>query len=324
MNKELTAEAAAEKAQRRIVHIINPVSGSGRKFRKTRNIITEMGEEIYLTKREGDCEDFVAEILTKDPYIHIVAHGGDGTMGETASGIMKAGAGETALFTGVPAGSGNDFLNYIYSEKSTFGKKYPTDLIYANGKYAINVVNMGFDCTVVSEASRIRKLPGMGGGVSYIAGVVTTLFKKEVFKTAMTLEGTICANRKEEHDEKISDEFLLVALANGRCYGGGFLAAPLADTEDGYIDVIAVKNVSLPAFVALVADYKKGSHLDPETHRVKDKFKSLLYYRRCKKISFDGIKEICYDGEIIPASSITAEIVPKAIVYTPPKKEWIV
>ncbi|MBQ9879125.1 MAG: acylglycerol kinase family protein, partial [Clostridia bacterium] len=84
-------------SERKIVHIINPVSGSGRKFRKTRSAINALGESIYLTKRESDCEEFVAEYLAKDPYAHIVAHGGDGTMCEAVSGIMAAGAGSTAL-----------------------------------------------------------------------------------------------------------------------------------------------------------------------------------------------------------------------------------
>ncbi len=323
MNKELSLEEQQKKNERHIVHIINPVSGSGKYYRRVRQTISELGEDIYLTKREGDCEDFVSELLTKEPDAHIVAHGGDGTMGEAVGGIMAAGAGGTALFTGVPSGSGNDFLHYMYDNKKVFGKTYPTDIVYANGKYSVNVLNMGFDCAVVSEAEKIRKIPGMGGGFSYIAGIASALAKKETFKTTVTFSGIQGKEDSPNYIERVSDEFLLVAIANGQYYGGGFQVAPLAHTDDGYFDVLAVRNISVPTFAGLVAQFKKGAHLDPATGKVRDKFKQYLYFRKCKKVSFDGITQMCYDGEIVKGTSVEAKIVPHAVLYTPPKKAWI-
>lgn len=317
----LDTEKTVEKGARHIVHIINPASGSGRKLRNTRRRISALGEDIYLTKREGDCGEFVAELLTKDPYAHIVAHGGDGTMGEAAGGIMAAGAGATALFTGVPSGSGNDFLRYMYETKNVFGKVYPTDLTLANGKYSANVLNAGFDCSVVKEAERIRKFPGMGGGFSYVAGIAVTAFKKETFKTTVTLSGL--EGKDDGYEEKIDDDFLLVAIANGRYYGGGFMIAPNADSGDGYLEFVSARNVPLSSFASLAAKIKTGAHIDKDTGEVTGRFKDILYCRRCKKISFDGISDICYDGEIVKTESINAEIIPSAILYTPPKKAWI-
>lgn len=322
MNATLEKGSEVKRSERRIIHIVNPMSGSGRKFRRTRDTVTSLGEELYLTKREGDCEDFVAEMLVKDPYCHIVAHGGDGTMSEAAGGIVKAGAGETALFSGVPAGSGNDLLRYLLKEKNVFGRIYPTDLIGVGGRYAINEINMGFDCTAASEAERIRKVPGIGGSFSYIAGVATAFVKKEGFFSKVTLEGVPDQNG-EHHDETVEDELLLVALANGQYYGGGFRAAPTADTGDGYLDAIIVKNVPRNVFVSLVADYKNGSHIDRETGKVAAKFRNFVRYRRCKNFSLTGIREFSRDGEITPANELRAEILPKAILYTPPKSAWL-
>ncbi|MBQ1552874.1 MAG: hypothetical protein IIZ66_04945, partial [Clostridia bacterium] len=251
--KLTSAESAkARERERRTVHIINPVSGSGRKFKKTHQTLTSLKETIYLTKRESDCTEFVRELLTKDPYTHIVAHGGDGTMSEAVTGIMEAGAGKTALFTGVPSGSGNDFLRYMYEEKNVCGKLYPTDLIRANGRYSVNVVNVGFDCTVVSEAEKIRKAPGIGSSFSYILGVVSALTKKTAFKTGVALKGIRRASG-ELYDDELRGEYLLAAVANGRYYGGGFKVAPRSDSSDGFIDVILVKNVSVPKFASLVS-----------------------------------------------------------------------
>ncbi len=324
MNKDNKSTVSENKSDRHIVHIINPVSGSGKRFRAVRQNIIELGEDIYLTKREGDCEDFVAELLTKDPYAHVVSHGGDGTMGETVGGIMTAGAGKSALFTGVPSGSGNDFLHYMYAQKNVYGKIYPTDAVLSNGKYSVNVLNMGFDCAVVEEAERIRKMPGMNGGLSYIAGIASALVKKESFKTTVTLSGIKGMENEPNYIERINDEFLLAAIANGQYYGGGFQVAPLASTDDGYIDFLAVRNISVPVFASLVAQFKKGAHLNAETEKAKEKFKKYIYFRKCKRVTFEGVKKMCYDGEIIEGTAVDARIVPSAFLYTPPKKAWIV
>ncbi len=307
---------------RRTVHIINPVSGSGRKFKKTRKALADLGEQIYLTKRLSDCEDFVAELLAKDPYTHVVAHGGDGTMNEAVSGIMKAGAGETALFTGIAAGNGNDFLRYTSEELSEQGKEYRVDLILANGKYALNEINVGFDCTVVSEAEKIRRAPGIGNSFSYILGVVSALSKKAAFKTEISFRG-ILRGAEEIAEEKLSGAFLLSAICNGRYYGGGFKVAPHSDCTDGFLDVIAVDDIAISKFAKLIADFRRGTHINPDLS-VKEKFRSIMTFRRCREVSFDGIKKICYDGEIVEGESINAKIVPSALLYTPAKPEWII
>ena len=311
-----------ETNERRIVHIINPVSGSGRKFKRTRKVISDLGEDIYLTKRESDCEDFVAELLAKDPCAHIVAHGGDGTMSEAVTGIMKANAGATALFTGVPSGNGNDFLRYMKEEKDVVGKEYPTDLIEVNGRYSVNIINVGFDCTVVAEAEKVRKVPGIGNSFSYILGVVGAVTKKEPFKTDIVMRGVSKGGGIEE-DETVSGSYLLAAIANCRYYGGGFKAAPYAECDDGFLDLVLVKDVSIPRFAKLVTDFRKGNHID-KNGVVSDKFAEVMTYRRCRSVSLGGLERICCDGEIFPGAELTASIVPRAVVYTPAKREWLI
>ena len=310
-----------ETKERRTVHIINPVSGSGRKFRKTRKALTDLREDIYLTKRESDCEDFIAEFLTKDPYAHVVAHGGDGTMSEAVTGIMKAHAGATALFTGVPAGNGNDFLRYMKEEKDEIGKEYSLDLIEVNGRYSVNIINVGFDCTVVAEAEKVRKVPGIGNSFSYILGVVGAVMKKEAFETKIVMRGV--SSGAGETDETISGSYLLAAVANCRYYGGGFKAAPFAECDDGLIDLVLIKDVSVPRFAKLVSDFRKGCHVD-KNGVIANKFKDVMTFRRCRSVSLGGLERICCDGEIFPGKEMTATVVPRAVVYAPPRREWLI
>ncbi|MBR6917264.1 MAG: hypothetical protein IKN38_03685 [Clostridia bacterium] len=317
---EMTETKKITTEKRQTVHIINPVSGSGRKFKRTRRALADLGEKIYLTKRESDCREFVAELLAKDPFAHVVAHGGDGTMNEAVSGIMDAGAGKTALFTGIPAGSGNDFLRYAAEEMNVEGREYPIDLIGANGKYSVNVINVGFDCTVVSEAERIRRAPGIGNSFSYILGVVSALGKKEAFETDVVFEGVGDGNKE---NETLHGKYLLAAIANCRYYGGGFKVAPIAKPDDGLLDVILVNDIKIPKFAKLISDFRKGTHISEKGY-LKDKFRDVMTFKRCRKISFEGVKKICYDGEIFDENEISAEALPCAVVFTPPKKEWII
>ena len=311
-----------EAKERRTVHIINPVSGSGRKFKKTMKALSGMKEDVYLTKRESDCEDFVADLLAKDPFAHVVAHGGDGTMSEAVTGIMKAGAGDTALFTGVPSGNGNDFLRYMTEAKNKAGKEYPTDLIGVNGRYSINIINVGFDCTVVAEAEKVRRVPGIGNSFSYILGVVGAVTKKAPFKTEIVMRG-VKTDGAEKDEETVSGSYLLAAVANCRYYGGGFKAAPIAECDDGFLDLILIKDISIPKFAKLVTDFRSGKHLDPDG-KVTEKFSDVMTFRRCRSVTVGGLERICCDGEIFPGAEMRAEVFPHAVIYTPPKKEWLI
>ena len=309
--------------ERRIVHIINPTSGGGRRFKATRDVIRRLGEELYLTTKAGDGREFVASLLTKDPTAHIVAHGGDGTMCEAVCGIMESGAGATSLFSGVPVGSGNDFLRYMFEEKNETGKIYPTDVIRTGSDYSVNVLNIGFDCTVVAEAEKARRFPGVGNSFSYMLGVVGALFKKEAFSTDVTLRGVPAADGSL-HDETIPrGDYLLAAVANGRYYGGGFKVAPRADSSDGFLDVLLVDYISVPKFAALISGFRKGTHIKEDLSVLK-KYEDVLTFKRCRGISLGGIERICRDGEISDASSIDAEVLENAIMYAPPRREWII
>ncbi|MBR0302780.1 MAG: hypothetical protein IJQ80_02920 [Clostridia bacterium] len=307
---------------RRVVHIINPASGGGRKFKTVRDAIRSLGEELYITTKNGDAEDFVASLTAKDPTVHIVAHGGDGTMCEAVSGIMKSGAGATSLFSGVAVGSGNDFLRYMTEEKCGEGSIFPTDVIRVGDLYSVNVLNIGFDCTVVVEAERARRAPFVGNSFSYILGVVGALFRKEAFTTEVTLRDVLLPDGTTKDEVLPRGDYLLAAVANGRYYGGGFKVAPRADSSDGFLDVILVKNVSVPKFAALVSGFRKGTHIE-EDLSVKKKYGDVMLFRRCRGIKLDGIERICRDGEISDASSVDAEIIKGAISYTPARREWL-
>lgn len=307
---------------RRLVYVLNPAAGQGRYLPDARLAAEKhRADLVHLTEGIGDCTDFIAEACLKDPHTHFVVYGGDGTAGEAATGIMRAGAGDAARLTIMPCGSGNDFYRGISEVTLPEGEdSIMIDLLSVNGRHALNMMNIGFDCSVVVASESLRRKRFMSNGLSYICGVGQVLTHKESFRADIRLCGVKKPGESEEREETISGDFLLCAVGNLPYYGGGFKAAPAASPTDGLLDVMIVRNVSVPKFLTLVGTYRSGKHINPETLAPHPRFLPYIEYRQCRSLSFFGAKQVCMDGEVIPATGVRAEVIPQAIRYVPMKK----
>ena len=279
------------------IHIFNPKAGKKSKPPQ----ITD--GDVYFTKCVGDAQRFVYEVCrTRD--VHFIVHGGDGTISEVANGIIKANAGERALFSVVPKGTGNDFVRSFDANKDI---RY-IDAISFNNNYCINSLNTGLDLRVVEGSNKFKKLPFVSGSVAYFLGVLDAVFRKSDEKWHISL-----VNSDGSTEEFSNESFSLALFANGRFYGGGFNAAPLADTNDGIIDVILVKKISLFTLAWLILSYRAGKHFSDGG--ISDKFKRYVIYRHCTGIKISNITKICSDGEIYNTDCAEINIVPNALRY---------
>ncbi|MBQ8254920.1 MAG: hypothetical protein IJY94_05390 [Clostridia bacterium] len=284
------------------LHIFNPASG----VKHSPELLTKgpaANEESYITTGIGDAERFVYETCLSRPETHFIVYGGDGTINEVVSGIVRAGAGDKALFSVVPTGTGNDFVK-TFPEKDRI---YDVDVLKYGNKYAVNIINFGFDSKVVIKTAKYKK--AFPGSAAYLAGVADTFFHKIGERWQIELEN------EDGSTEKYDEIFTLALAANCRYYGGGFYSAPLASYNDGLIDFIAVRKVSRGALLNLIGSYKKGTHLDPETGKPHAKFDKYLIYRRCKSVSIKGVTTLCSDGEIEERSEAQISVLPSAVRY---------
>lgn len=313
--------------ERHQVHIINPKAGrgagGGNIYSAVEKSAAESGGEIIKSEYPGHIEEIAAEVCARDPFAHIIAYGGDGTVGETINGIMKSGAARTASFSVVPLGSGNDFSAYA-NDSGVFAKVElnKIDVIRVkcgeNVRYFANMMNIGFDCNTVGEADWFKKHTFLQGSAAYVAGVMKTLLQKKTFRGKVTLEGVepFEKDEKSTSPEVFEQRILLTAAANSRYCGGGFCAAPLASLTDGLMDVLVVKNISRLRFVSLVGAYHAGSYID-ENGVMQPKFSEILTYRKCRKFTVEGAAHYCLDGEIYPTENcaVEAEVLPGAMWY---------
>ena len=115
--------------------------------------------------------------------------------------------------------------------------------------------------------------------------------------------------------DEIDRKLLLIAIANGKYYGGGFKAMPYASIHDSKLDISIVEKVSRFTFLSLVGKYKKGTHLDTK------KGKKCITYLRTNSLTlkFDTPKKICIDGEIEIAEKVNIEVAPAAVSFIIPE-----
>ena len=301
--------------------ILNPMSGKNlKKAQKSVKAMTEkirsacqkrqLSYRIYYTTSVGDATDYVRSMVhSSQDRQRFICVGGDGTINEIVNSAPSV---PNVEFGVIPHGSGNDFVkNFTHTEKFSDidaqidGETVSLDLIKCNDIYCANMVNIGFDCSVVKEAARLKKLKLVTPGLSYIGGVVVALFKKYGTKMRLIFDD----------GEVVDSTLLLTAIGNGKFCGGGFNSAPEALLNDGLMDIVSIKKVSRFTFIGLVGSYKKGTYL---TNKKAQKY---IKYRRVPhfKMEFNDPIPICIDGEIKGAKNIDFSVVKNAFNFVIPK-----
>lgn len=293
--------------------ILNPAAGKGRAVQAFRQAIEqtcrerEVCFEIYLTAGVGDAREYVKRTLalSQNEAFRFYACGGDGTLCEVVNGLMASPGHERHALGILPSGTGNDFVrNFTNNEHfSDIGAQLSAteqeiDLLRCNDTYAINMINIGFDCEVVAQTAKLKKKAWIPQKCAYLAGLVSTFVKKP------DLQATIGINGQEPQ----ACRYLLTAYANGAFCGGGFHSNPKSSLNDGKIDALFVNPVSRLQFVSMVGAYQKGTHLAK-------KYEKILHNEKVDRIDlwFDRATNVSIDGEIVSVRDLHITPVARAL-----------
>ena len=249
---------------KKVMHILNPFAGKGT-AKKVKESLSG-SDYVYMSESSTDTSEFIKKSCQENPDTCFTVYGGDGTVFKAVNALMDSGCADRASLKVVPIGSGNDFVRTF----DGFKGETEIDILTFNGRYAANVINMGFDCSVVKRVVNLKKSPFIPGKLAYTFGVAGEIFNKK------PMDATVTIINPDGTREILQDKFLLIAAGNCCYYGGGFKAAPAAKYNDGLIDVALVKNVSVPTFIGLVGDYKKGTFVNSATGEVVEKFKKYV------------------------------------------------
>ena len=302
------------------VFIVNPMAGKQNPMIELEGEIRKVCEakeldyEIQLTEKPGHATELAAKAAdsaSQEHPVRVFAVGGDGTLCETANGLMGKPYCELGC---IPCGSGNDF-NKTFADKSEFLKleEYITapsveiDAIASEHMNAINICSLGLDAIVCDKANKIKsKNKKMSGPQAYNKAVVKALLGRIYNTLKITVD-----------DDKVYEgKYLFSLAANGQYYGGGWHSAPVADPSDGLLDFIFIKKISKPRVLTVISPYKSGNYFG------KKSFKKILTHVRGKKIRIQSVKPsiVNVDGECKAINDITFEIMPKALRFVVPEK----
>lgn len=278
----------------KILYIINPVAGGG----KTKELVPLIKEtmtnkdidyNIVFTTKPKEGTDLAKKGLNQG-YTRIVAVGGDGTVNEVAFGIIEAGKGILGI---LPSGTGNDLarsLDIPLNPKNALdtildGKIKSIDIGTVNDNLFLNISSIGFDAEVVIITNKIKTK--IKSSISYVLALFMTIFRFKCISVEMEIDGLT-----------LQDKILLVAVGNGKYYGGGIKILPMSNVEDGYFHVCIVKKISKLKLLFLLPTIVNGSHINQKKYVKIYKAKKVKVRARDKSyLNIDGeIEEL--NGEV--------------------------
>lgn len=287
------------------IFIVNPTSGNGQYVEVIAQIKAFFKDvslyEIVMTEYAGHAQEIAERYADAEAY-RLYSVGGDGTAHEVLNGLHD-GVGLGLI----PAGSGNDFIRNLHPKVKfdtiiqdiVGGTIEQIDYIKFNDMKQLNCTNVGLDADInkgVNE-SNIRRIPR-----KFLYGLfaLKSLIKKDTVSIKIT------------HDGVSSDhEVLLATFMNGRYYGGGFQSAPLANLQDGLLDVTLIEDVSRLRILRLLPIYFQGKHIGID----------VVTNFRTTKIEVQSSKpiQVGCDGELEERTEFKLEVVPAGLHLIIPK-----
>jgi len=286
--------------------VINPVSGSGKGAilgTETAGFFSEkrLPYQIITATSADKLRENLVDFLDNnaDSIDGVIAVGGDGLVHLVLQMVVP----RNIPFSAIPAGTGNDFvralgwkLDEIRTQLNAVVSEPPTaiDLGLVDSEWFGAVLSTGFD-SVVNEKANTLKWPK--GPNKYNVAIAMELPKFKPLKYTIELDNQV-----------IETEAMLIAVGNGRSYGGGMKVCPDAVLDDGLFDVMVLRPVSKIEFVRVFPTVFSGKHVE---HKQVD-----IY--RTKRVSLHAPAIAYADGERIGGLPVRAECIAGAgLSWTP-------
>lgn len=242
--------------------------------------------EAHRARQFGDAQAATREAL-RSGCRTVAVVGGDGTLGEVASGFFAPaaeGAGhehsrqpspvnpEAALAV-LPGGTGNDFARGLAGRRAApedwlkrlvahcrgEAATRPVDLLQgtvgdgARGFLCINAATLGIGAEVAGRVAAQRPLTRrLPGEARFALAATAALARWRARRVRITVDD----------EEPTECETNLVAVVNSPYAGGGMMFSPAARMDDGLLDVVTACRIARAGLVRELTRVHKGGHLN--------------------------------------------------------------
>lgn len=284
----------------KVLLFYNPNAGNGL-FKSNLDLIVEKFQRKRMqlipvrADRKGILNEVMREMNPKE-FRKVIAAGGDGTINILVNTMMQYDIDlPIAIF---PSGTANDFAYYFDLPHDIDGmikialeENYTcTDIGRVNDKYFVNVAAMGFLVDVSQKTD--PDIKNTIGIISYYLKGVSEIPNLKPIPVKI---------KSKEYTSEDMIYFMLVM--NGRSAGGFKRIAPMAEVNDGLLDVMILKEMPVLEMAPLLIKVLTGQHY--ESKNVVFFRTNQLYLESEQKVGTD------VDGERGAEFPLEIEVLPR-------------
>ena len=223
--------------KRKIIFLVNPISGTAKKdavIKQIESIFKEkkISYEILPTNATGNYE-FLRYKIQQENITDIVVIGGDGSVNQVVQALHT----EPVRFGIIPYGSGNGFAFAAGITKNLSkaidiilaGHAQYIDAFTVNDHFSCMLSGLGFDAKVAHDfANKAAR-----GLLTYTQQSIINFFKAQPYQFEIVLDNF-----------SFFSEAFFISVANGNQFGNNVRIAPHAILNDGLLDVVIVQKMN--------------------------------------------------------------------------------
>lgn len=287
---------------RKIIYIINPISGTKSKSDLQQFVETKTKEKsipyfVFPSVADGNYT-FLHSIIKEEKISDVIIAGGDGTISSVVGGLLN----ENINFGIIPCGSGNGLAYTAKISKQPAkaldiifnGKASAIDGFFVNDRFACMLAGLGLDAKVAHEFADHPKR----GLMAYAQLTLKNFFSINPFRFELKLEKA-----------KIETDAFFISIANSNQFGNNFTIAPKASLSDGLLDIVIATAQNKVSFVLQTLKQMAGWNV-MEASSVITKKNGVIYFQT-DKIEINNLSQapLHIDGD--PAETpgkLTVEI----------------
>ena len=277
---------------------INPYSGHGKGATYGKIVTNHLSSkrvpyQVFSALSASQLRNEIESALDEKVYQGVISVGGDGL----AHLLLQLAVPRSIPFAVIPAGTGNDIVRTLgwsltdvegYLDQVLTKPPKLIDLGNVDSEWFAAILSTGFD-SVVNERANSLRWPR--GPQRYNAAIALELPKFKPIEYEIAMDSM-----------KVTTEAMLIAVGNGRSYGGGMLVCPHARINDGLFDIMILEPVSKVEFLKVFPKVFSGSHTNHPAVKT----------YRTKKISITADSVAYADGERIGRAPVSAECIASA------------